>query len=1291
MGKMLKKIMSITLIVSMILGSAYTFESDKKNVYAAENNSGNAADYAQVGNDIKVSSDTSMGKLIADKLSQADSEQQSNDGYNVFSVNVQGKSAEAEFECTGDAQLIVAIYSEDGTEYKGMGKADIEQADKKAQIDIEIDTMPEFFLIKAFMIDDTMSPLCKAYESTMYTKEMQDFLSKTTDDFDKDKVLNLDSDKTNNFAVYKDDVTRVSSGNNNTLVSYDDAKGEYRFSNVNSTITQLKSGDIFAYNNNGTEIIVKVDRIVVNGTEAIIYSQETSLEEVFDYVKIDESQDAGDATVDTTDMQPGVVYNGMTDYTGNVDAQNEGIESYNYPEAVKAIGVDVEGAYEKEADFKFSKTPVKCDDNNYAEVDGELKLAAKAGVKVYVTLNYQYIEVKIDLSAYLKLSLIEKLGGDIRLGELGFSPCPGVNVGFEITVVIKADVNLEASGKLECTVGFSYDSSDGFKNISRTPTFNSKIDISGQIYLGLSLETKIIIISEKLAKAWLKGETGAVVEAKAELDGGKEGEYTHDCLMCIDGEIYGKIHVSAGVRFFDNDNLSLIQDIVKIDKIPITNFYFSCTYGDGGWGKCPHYKYKVHLVVVNNSDDTAHDTEVLIDGKDRYVFSNKDEMDVYLSNGEHEFVYSKYGYNDVKRNLKVNGSMISQYIRLQSQYGDKENKIVDVQISSSGYTAAITKNGDLYMWGKNTYGQLGDGTTTDRYSPVKIMEKVVSVSLGSSHSAAITEKGNLYVWGRNQYGQLGDGTTEDRYYPKKIMESVAYLDLGNFSSAVITDNGTLYTWGLNREYQLGDGTNINRYSPQKIMENVARVEMYYENAMAITLDKNLYTWGKNQWGQLGDGTDISINEPKKVMNNIEYASIIGGVGYGVAISVNKDLYAWGYGILELRENGTDSNKYLPEKMMGNIKKVDIHAGGSRIAAVTTNGELYMWGANEYGQLGDGTTTFINKPKKIMDNIVDISTGGNSSAAVTTNGELYMWGANEYGQLGDGTTTNNLIPKKIMKNVVDVKQLSWNSAALTEDGELYIWGKNQYGQLGDGTTTDKYTPVKVNLSENSSIQSYSTLNNNTYISVTNTETPETGKVTKYLAPQSQYMMYVVKSDTEQNDILSTDNIIYVNQMTTDSEGKMEYEYNPSWKDAHIIIIGQDNNLQYDSSGYVKGIKDNMTLSDLDDILYRRYVVMNGEDNSYKEESDYIKTGDILHLLDSKGDYIYSYSICVKGDVDGNGSIDVLDMEAIQKSILGIGDKLSGVYKEAASLTDSDDITVLDMEAIQKDILGIQKIN
>lgn len=91
-----------------------------------------------------------------------------------------------------------------------------------------------------------------------------------------------------------------------------------------------------------------------------------------------------------------------------------------------------------------------------------------------------------------------------------------------------------------------------------------------------------------------------------------------------------------------------------------------------------------------------------------------------------------------------------------------------------------------------------------------------------------------------------------------------------------------------------------------------------------------------------------------------------------------------------------------------------------------------------------------------------------------------------------------------------------------------------------------------------------------------------------------------------------------------------------------------------------------------------------------DNQIIKTGCILQYKEDNK-ILNTSSIVVKGDIDGTGTIDVLDMEAIQKSILGIGGGLSGAYCEAAKLTGSDVITVLDMEVIQKDILGIEKIN
>jgi alpha-tubulin suppressor-like RCC1 family protein len=151
-------------------------------------------------------------------------------------------------------------------------------------------------------------------------------------------------------------------------------------------------------------------------------------------------------------------------------------------------------------------------------------------------------------------------------------------------------------------------------------------------------------------------------------------------------------------------------------------------------------------------------------------------------------------------------------------------KIMDsvASVSIATYHAmAIKKDGSLWTWGMNKQGQLGDGTTTDRHSPVKIMDSVASVSANgwlTSHTAAIKTDGSLWVWGANEQGQLGDGTTEDRHSPVKIMDSVAMFPSGSRARTMaIKTDGSLWAWGSNEHGQLGDGT-VTTYKDVDIEE-----------------------------------------------------------------------------------------------------------------------------------------------------------------------------------------------------------------------------------------------------------------------------------------------------------------------------------------------------------------------------------------------------------------------------------------------------------------------------------------
>ena len=167
--------------------------------------------------------------------------------------------------------------------------------------------------------------------------------------------------------------------------------------------------------------------------------------------------------------------------------------------------------------------------------------------------------------------------------------------------------------------------------------------------------------------------------------------------------------------------------------------------------------------------------------------------------------------------------------------------------AGGGGGRAIKTDGSLWAWGLNRDGQLGDGTTIDRVSPVKIMDDVVSVSAGSAHTLAVKSDGSLWSWGSNARnsngtGRLGDGTTEDRHAPVKIMEGVATASAGPHHSVAIKTDGSLWAWGWQPTGALGDGTVSTRLSPVEVWTDAGEISV------------------------LLDGSPLSFDVPPKTIN-----------------------------------------------------------------------------------------------------------------------------------------------------------------------------------------------------------------------------------------------------------------------------------------------------------------------------------------------------------------------------------------------------------------------------------------
>jgi alpha-tubulin suppressor-like RCC1 family protein len=458
-----------------------------------------------------------------------------------------------------------------------------------------------------------------------------------------------------------------------------------------------------------------------------------------------------------------------------------------------------------------------------------------------------------------------------------------------------------------------------------------------------------------------------------------------------------------------------------------------------------------------------------------------------------------------------------------------------INISSSrDFSLAITNSGKLYAWGLNESGQLGDGSVISRNRPTLIAfsglqmgETIQSVSAGSHHSIAVTTNGRVYAWGRNSNRELGDGTTISKNIPYDItskfsLESdvkITSLYLGILHSLALTSDGRVFSWGPNSKGQLGDGTTTERIVPNEITSNfhlsngekITSISLGGLHSTAITSTGKVFIWGWNAESQLGDGTNTDRSFPKEITSSFllesgdKIITISLGTNHSSAISSNGRVFTWGFNEYGQLGDGTTTNKNVPIditskfSLMNNDKIETVFLGEAISSALSANGRVFTWGHNYFGQLGDGsenktslerilkdrnpfgfsnyksTDKFLpvditgnfnlHKEEKIISIILNDSALTSYSSAISSNGRVFMWGANSRGQLGDGTTSNKNIPKEITSNfsldtgemITSISLGFEHSSAISSKGRVFMWGANYDGQLGDGTSSDQNIP------------------------------------------------------------------------------------------------------------------------------------------------------------------------------------------------------------------------------------------
>ena len=216
-------------------------------------------------------------------------------------------------------------------------------------------------------------------------------------------------------------------------------------------------------------------------------------------------------------------------------------------------------------------------------------------------------------------------------------------------------------------------------------------------------------------------------------------------------------------------------------------------------------------------------------------------------------------------------------------------------------TMAIKTDGSLWTWGVNSFGSFGDGTTNGwRTTPVQIGtdKNWRMVSTSEYHTAAIKTDGTLWAWGYNHYGQLGDGTTTERNTPVQIGtdKNWGMVSAGEFHIAAIKTDGSLWAWGNNGYGQLGNGTTTDRNTPVQIgtNKNWKTVSAGSQNTLAISTDGTLWAWGRNHSGQLGDGTITTRHSPVQIGTDKNWNTVFAGNSYyTIASKIDSGVWAWG--------------------------------------------------------------------------------------------------------------------------------------------------------------------------------------------------------------------------------------------------------------------------------------------------------------------------------------------------------------------------------------------------------------
>lgn len=350
------------------------------------------------------------------------------------------------------------------------------------------------------------------------------------------------------------------------------------------------------------------------------------------------------------------------------------------------------------------------------------------------------------------------------------------------------------------------------------------------------------------------------------------------------------------------------------------------------------------------------------------------------------------------------------YISMPEKVYASPSTVIKIE-AGEDHSLALAEDGTVWTWGGNFDKALGYDTISGYTTyPAKVNELsgIVDIAAGILHSAVLKNNGTVWTWGENANGQLGDGTTTSRYTPVMVqgLSGIVDISCGGKTTLAVKNDGTLWAWGDNSYGQVGDGIDAIVKTPVQVRDisNLAAIAGGGDHVLALTRDGKVYAWGQNDFGQIGDGTIFNTSTPTYIMSGA--SSIEAGMMDSYAIKSDGSAWAWGYNASGQLGDGTYTHKKYPNKMIGILDVKAISGKWSHTIVLKTDGTVWVCGSSMYGQLGDGVTwSSTNKeplliPLSGISGARDVSGGSSYTIVLLQDGSVWGCGLDNYGQIGD---------------------------------------------------------------------------------------------------------------------------------------------------------------------------------------------------------------------------------------------------------------------------------------------------